>query len=108
MEVYLEATWSMDTSFTCRGAWNIALKWLMTTNLWRAVVSCQEVGVCTIPEGHQGFQPVLDQDTGCLSWSYKKLASRLSYTLPPPIHHTRMFKMVLLGLVASSKDIGKL
>jgi hypothetical protein len=45
MELCLEVMWPQVTSSTCGGAWGIVLLWLMATNLWRAVASCQEPSV---------------------------------------------------------------
>jgi hypothetical protein len=45
MELCLEATWPVFMSSTFGMAWGVALIWLVGTNLWRAVTSCQESGV---------------------------------------------------------------
>jgi hypothetical protein len=45
MKICLEAVWPVVTSFTCWGAWGVALMWLMATDLCRPVALCQEPGV---------------------------------------------------------------
>jgi hypothetical protein len=69
MEICCESMWPVVTSSTCRGAWGMALTWLMTTNLWRSEVSCQDPTVqeCgkmpTAPAGLSGFQACVHPGT---------------------------------------------
>jgi hypothetical protein len=76
MQLCLEAILPEVMSSTCGEDWGIALTQLKDTNLWRVVASCQEPTIQergkmpAIPQGHQDFQPVLNQEPGCLSWSY--------------------------------------
>lgn len=57
--------------------------WLMATNIWQTTTSCQKPGVWErgkMPfdhQGHQGFQPVIQQILSCLSQSYTELSSQL-------------------------------